>query len=63
MLNDAEVLLALDVVYDYFYEDFLFFVAREPHEHVRVVFEGVLYVINICNTVGAFLLLQRLIYV
>lgn len=40
-----------------------FFVAREPHEHVRVVIEGVVCILNICNTVGTFLLLQCLIYI
>lgn len=63
MLKDAEVLLALDDYYEYFYKDFLFFVAREPHEHVRVVIEGVVCILNICNTVGTFLLLQCLIYI
>lgn len=63
MLKDTEVLLALDDYYEYFYKDFLFFVAREPHEHVRVVIEGVVCILNICNTVGTFLLLQCLIYI
>lgn len=52
MLKDADVLLALDDDYEYFYKDFLFFVAHEPHEYVRVVLEGVVSILNICNTIS-----------
>lgn len=36
----------------------ILFASHKPHEHVRVVLERVVCVINICSFVGTLLLLQ-----